>query len=236
VGKIKITVIYDNKLHDKNLKCGWGFSCMVELEGRKIIFDVGSNAKDYLHNLDKMNIPLNKLDALVFSHKHWDHTGGLDALIGKGIKTDVYCEASFPEEFRKKFSDNKIKFHLVDKMTKIYDKVYAGPAMKGIGVKEISLTLETKDGLVIITGCAHPGIIKIIKKIKSLFGKDVYAVLGGFHLELPFGLKRIVKAFKDLGVRKAGPCHCTGHKAMELFKKEYGKDFIDIGTGVIVDL
>jgi 7,8-dihydropterin-6-yl-methyl-4-(beta-D-ribofuranosyl)aminobenzene 5'-phosphate synthase len=103
------------------------------------------------------------------------------------------------------------------------------------GNVEQSLVLDTTEGLVVVTGCAHPGIVEIVKKAKQTLNKDVYLVLGGFHL---LGLsdsqiQRIIQQLRDLGVRKVGPSHCTGERPIELFKQEYREDFVPIGVGRI---
>ena len=97
------------------------------------------------------------------------------------------------------------------------------------------LVLDTTEGLVVVTGCAHPGIVEIVKKARLIFFKDVYLVLGGFHL-LDLSDSKIqekIQQLKDLGVRRVGASHCTGDKAIELFKQEFGDNFVKIGVGRI---
>jgi 7,8-dihydropterin-6-yl-methyl-4-(beta-D-ribofuranosyl)aminobenzene 5'-phosphate synthase len=107
----------------------------------------------------------------------------------------------------------------------------------GTWIKEESLII-TERGLVIITGCAHPGIVNIVRRAKEILKTNVYLVMGGFHLEGSSEGKiyEIVDAFKREGVEKAGPCHCSGNLARKLFKKAYGEDFIQVGVGKIIEI
>jgi 7,8-dihydropterin-6-yl-methyl-4-(beta-D-ribofuranosyl)aminobenzene 5'-phosphate synthase len=90
----------------------------------------------------------------------------------------------------------------------------------------------------VITGCAHPGIVKIVKAAKDLLKDDILLVMGGFHLEWASRRKieRIISTFKQLHVRYAGPCHCSGNKARSLFEKHFGKNYINIGAGKVITL
>lgn len=108
----------------------------------------------------------------------------------------------------------------------------------GTWIKEQSLIVDSDKGSIIITGCAHPGIVKIIQKAKEMGKKEIIFVMGGFHLggESENTINNIITDFKKLGVKKVGPCHCTGEQARQLFKKEYGENYLDVGVGRIIKL
>ena len=95
------------------------------------------------------------------------------------------------------------------------------------------MILDTSKGLVVITGCAHPGIVDIVRKAKEILDKEIYLVFGGFHLlqHSAQQVEKIIEQFKDLGVQKVGATHCTGDKAIEMFKKAYGDNFVTLGVG-----
>lgn len=84
-----------------------------------------------------------------------------------------------------------------------------------------------------MTGCAHPRITNIIATAKELLKKDIYLALGGFHMAGfdKSEIKEIISKFRDLGVKKVGPCHCSGDEARKLFAEDYKDDFIKIGVG-----
>lgn len=103
----------------------------------------------------------------------------------------------------------------------------------GKTISEQSLLINTTSGLVLITGCAHPGIVNIIKQVKQDFGQTPYFVLGGFHLEglISYEVQNLIRAMKDLGVKRIGPGHCTGEKAIEQFRQNWQNGFEEIGCG-----
>lgn len=106
----------------------------------------------------------------------------------------------------------------------------------GNAIKEQTLILDTSRGLVIIAGCAHPGIVGILEKARLMTGRPIEAVLGGFHL-LQKGdeeIGRIIARFKELGVARVGVSHCTGDKAIAMFRDAYKDRFIELGAGRVV--
>ena len=98
---------------------------------------------------------------------------------------------------------------------------------------EQALALNTKQGLVVMTGCSHPGIVKMIREIKSKFNKNIYMVLGGFHLleKSDDEMNKITDDMKALGVVKCGASHCTGVRQIEMIKEAFGEDFFELGAG-----
>ena len=98
------------------------------------------------------------------------------------------------------------------------------------------MIIYTDKGIILITGCAHPGIVKVVKAAKNLIGDDVLLVMGGFHLagtSKP-AIEEIISKINKLGVRYVGPCHCSGDLARQLFKIEYGNKYVDVGVGRII--
>ena len=230
-----IIVIYDNeKIGD--LESDWGFSCLINFENKSILFDTGTNSRILFHNMEKLNVKVEKIDSIFLSHIHSDHTGALLDFLKRNSNVTVYLPASFPLNFK-----NEIKTYArvveISNSTQISPKVYSTGEL-GDFIPEQSLILKTEKGLVVITGCAHPGIVNILKKVKNDFNQKIYLVLGGFHL---FGssnseINSIVEEFKKLGVEKVAPCHCSGDLAKEVFKKAYGENFIECAAGKIIPL
>ena len=121
---------------------------------------------------------------------------------------------------------------LVDKPKKICAQVWSTGEL-GTSMKEQSLVIITEKGLIIITGCAHPGIVNIVEFVKKYLNQKIYLVLGGFHLMSyqDNQVKEIINELKALGVKKVAPSHCTGGRPIELFKAAWHEDFIDLGCG-----
>jgi len=227
-----ITIVYDNYDFDDRLKTGFGFSCLVETGDKTILFDSGGDSETLLNNMEKLEIDLKEIDMIVLSHIHGDHTGGLTGILKLNSDVTVYIPKSFPDSFKDDIKSYGATFVEVSDPIKIFDGVYTTGEL-GTLIKEQSLIIKTERGLVVITGCAHPGIVNIVRKAKQITKEDVYLVTGGFHLSSASDadLKQIVNAFRELGVKKPGPCHCSGGRCRELFEEEYRDDFIKVGVG-----
>jgi len=232
-----ITIVYDNNEYDKNLKTAWGFSCLVELENKNILFDTGGDSPTLLSNMEKLKIDPKKFDMIVLSHIHGDHTGGLTGVLEINPDVTVYVPKSFSNSFKDEIKSYGATFVEVSGPTKILDGVYTTGEL-GTWIKEQSMIIKTDKGLVVITGCAHPGIVNIVRKAKEITKEDIYLVTGGFHLgsASDADLTQIINAFRELGVKKVGPCHCSGDRCRELFEEEYKDDFIEVGVGKIIKI
>ena len=200
---MKITILYDNSANP-GLKSGWGFSCLVD-SGQKILFDTGDNGEKLMYNFEKLNIDPKSVDKVVLSHNHWDHVDGLEGF----QKLNHKAEVIYPEAF--------------SQLTEISTGVYSTGAL-GMLIKEQALIVKAVKGNIVITGCAHPGLEKILKAVGQ--AGEIYGVLGGFH------------GFSNLdeleGVRLIGPCHCTQYK--QEIKERYPGEFIDIKAGSIIEV
>jgi len=234
---ITITVLYDNDSFIKGLKSDWGFSCFIKGVEKTILFDTGGNGEILLENMEKLGIKPEDIQVVFFSHIHGDHTGGLWNLLEKNSNVSVYVPASFPEDFKKKVRRTGAQLYSIDKETEILNDIYSTGEM-GTSIFEQSLVINSKKGLIVITGCAHPGIVNIVKKAKETISRNVYFVMGGFHL-LSYStrdIKEIILDFKELGVQKVGPTHCSGSKAKKLFQEAFGDNFIQMGAGKVIEV
>jgi len=231
---LKITVVFDNYPYSPNLKTGFGFACVLETDGRKILFDTGSDGGVLLSNMLDIGVTPQDIDTIVLSHNHWDHTGGLHEFLRENSDIDVYLPVSFPDDLKIDVKRSGARLIEVDETCRLCEGIYSTGEMQGI-VNEQSLICKTDDGSVVITGCAHPGITNILKKAEALYG-PVYMAMGGFHLrgEKVSSLQRTVETFKELGIEEVCPSHCTGDNARSLFKKVYKERCIMGGVGSII--
>ncbi|MGM0365262.1 MAG: MBL fold metallo-hydrolase [Actinomycetota bacterium] len=232
----RIKVIFDNAPYSRELVHGWGFSCIIEKIEKTILFDAGSEGGMLINNMEEVGINPEDIDAVFLSHIHVDHVGGTDSFLAKNSNVTVYLPQSFPESFIGGLQDFGARVQAVEKPVEICSGVYSTGEL-GSWIKEQSLVIKTGNGLIIITGCAHPGIVDIIRGSIKLWGKEVFLVMGGFHLNghSRGEIENIVSELRELGVAYVGPCHCSGDDACRIFEQEYGKNFIDIGTGSIID-
>jgi len=200
---MRLIIVYDNKAKN-GLKPDWGFSCLIE-NSKKVLFDTGANSEILLYNMKKLNINPEDVDIVVLSHNHWDHTGGLDGFL--------------------KANKNKAKVIWPDKKEsfKIIEGIYSTGAL-GIFIKEQSLFLKTKKGLIVLVGCSHPGVDKILDSVKK-YGK-IYGIIGGFH-----GFSKLEK-LRDIEL--IAPCHCTQYK--KEIKQKYPETYKEIKAGSIIEI
>ncbi len=235
--KVVLTTIYDNYEHEPELKTGWGFSCLVEVGDKNILFDTGGESSTLLYNMQKLGIDPKTINTIVLSHIHGDHTGGLLGILEINADVDVYLLKSFPSEFKDKVESYKANVVEVAGPVKIYENVSTTGEL-GTWIKEQALIVKTEKGLVVITGCAHPGIVEMLRQAKKMTNQKIYLVLGGFHLGgvADSKLRDIIRSFRELGVKKAAPCHCSGDRTRELFKEEYKEDFISNGVGKVIEI
>jgi len=190
-----------------------------------------------LENIEVLGLELKEVGAVVISHDHGDHTGGLKGFLNRWGAKKVYIPKSFSAKYKDTVEKNA-KLVAVKESINIIPNVFSTGEM-GTSIIEQSLIIETNKGLIVITGCAHPGIVDIVKKAKELRKKELYLVMGGFHLRNKSDkeMEEIIEAFRLMGVKKVSPTHCTGDRQIELFKKEYGEHFIKNGVGkkIIID-
>jgi 7,8-dihydropterin-6-yl-methyl-4-(beta-D-ribofuranosyl)aminobenzene 5'-phosphate synthase len=233
---LTITVLYDNKPFDERLKTKWGFSALIENEGHSLLFDTGGDSPTLLNNMRALGIDPGSIQALLLSHPHEDHTGGVEGMLQENDSLPVYLLPSFPTVFKRNLSD---RTEIIEAQAgqEIIRGMYTTGEM-GEEIPEQALVIQTSQGLVMITGCAHPGIVNVIRKASDLFEETVIASLGGFHLKSKGApeIKAILSEFRGLGVRYAAPSHCTGKRAISLFKKEYRENFIRSGAGKVVQI
>jgi 7,8-dihydropterin-6-yl-methyl-4-(beta-D-ribofuranosyl)aminobenzene 5'-phosphate synthase len=235
VRPVTFTIVYDNNPYDgieaKSLRTSWGFACWITTEERTVLFDTGGDGATLLHNLREMDLDPLAVDAVVLSHAHGDHTGGLSALLDTGSRPTVYVPASFSRAFKEGVRGQTDLVEVTAPMT-VAPGIHTTGEM-GTGIVEQALAVETEEGLVVVTGCAHPGVDSMVRRAHDHLDGQIALVMGGFHLG---GASRrrvegIVTDFRELGVQSVAPCHCTGDAARRLFHEAFGGDCVLAGVG-----
>lgn len=232
-----LKIVYNNISENNQLIPAHGFAAWIEFNGYKIMFDTGGDSFVLMNNLAKMSIDFSALQSIVISHNHWDHVYGLPGIL-KTVKNKflVYL----PKDSNKEISQQCPSMSSVEVtgVKEIHPGIWivgSIPAVyKNDSFYEQVLVLINNDEITIIVGCSHPGIVKIVESVSRLFpGKVFTNVIGGFHLpELKEKeVKVISDELKKLGVKNISPSHCTGKIAMEVFRKEWGTNFIQLYLG-----
>lgn len=235
--ELTIITLYNNSQYTPNTLADWGFSCLVIFNGDTILFDTGCNREEFIHNITALNISLKNIDKLVLSHNHGDHTGNVFYVLKQNPNMEVYLTSQFADEFEKKVESLGANALIESCPVSIASGVHLSGEM-GFQMKEQCLIVETTKGLVVIVGCGHPGIELMLRRITGHFGKPVYLVVGGFHTQdfTSSEIDVIIKEFREAGVKKVSPFHCTGEECIRKLREEYGNDFIPNGTGKIISL
>ena len=233
---ITITLVFDNYPYKPGMETAWGFSAFISYQDQNVLFDTGAAGNLLLKNMAALGIKPAEIQNVVLSHEHSDHTGGMQALVSAGADPKVYLLPSFSAEF-KNYYGRQVEVIEVSPGMKIIDRMYSIGEMQG-PPPEQALVIDTTRGLVVITGCAHPGIEDIVLKAKQEFNEDIYLVLGGFHLGNASAdqVNEIIKEFNRIGVKHVAPCHCTGEQTISIFRNAFGEDFIQVGVGKVIEI
>jgi len=212
----RITVVCNNVKAKEGFKTAWGLAMLVEHQGERLLFDVGPNLEDLVHNLNKLRIDTKDIDKIIISHFHKDHKGALEQLFSRARDGVKLYEPSSSKQKKEKIANNVYIF-----------------LIKGPFSTEQSLVIDSDKGLIILTGCSHPGIYRIARTIKEDFNKNIYAILGGFHLEIypAIFVKIIGLLLKRLKIKVIGPNHCTGVRQAEVLRQTFKEKFIEFGCG-----
>ncbi len=235
----RIKVLYDNSAQGTDYKYGWGFSCLID---NTILFDTGEDFEKLDFNIKAMGIDLNKIETLIISHDHWDHTGGYKEILPllPNLKK-IYLPKDMNTEMTKQATDKAIVgnseyINLTPDiiLTKNFKTTYNGKSLY-----EQSLLLKTEDSLyTILAGCAHPGIDLMVREVEYDRNIKIKTVMGGFHLThtKEDKIQELISNLKQLRITKVAPTHCSGKNAKKIFEKEFSDKFISVYTGKEVEI
>jgi len=241
----------------------WGFSALVEVDGHRILFDTGARPETVLNNARELKVDLSGVPDAILSHNHGDHTGGLKTLrehypqsftvlhVGKGI--------TYPRKPRTfSLSDYTGRVIEYDHAAQIYPGVWlTGPVPRKYPERnwsrtgqvqtpdgweednipeDMSLVFNTAQGLVLLSGCGHAGVINTVEyareKVRSA---PLYAAIGGFHLYALDDAKLdwTAQKLKEFGLRNFLGAHCTGIEAVQRIKTIAGLDRKTASVGAV---
>ncbi len=270
--KSQITVIYDAFGKDTTMKKDWGFAALVEVGGKRILFDTGNDADTFAQNVKAKGVDLGNLDFVVLSHRHSDHMAGLGHVLAANPKVKIYAPkegfgiygSSLPSKFYRKsetlppemrYYDGKppeimtfgtawagANFDALDKTTEIAPGVWIislvsdAPGTKEL--RELSLAIDTPDGVVLLVGCSHPGIEAIVAEAAKI-NKKIHMVAGGFHLVVASddAIAKVAASLRDTwNVERIAPGHCTGEPTFAALREAFGKRYIYAGVGTVLRL
>ena len=227
-----ITVLYDNYLFEGNCRAEWGYSCLVETPDITILFDTGGDPEILAHNIETLDIDIQSIDCIVLSHEHWDHVGGIATILGQKQDIPVYIPNGFPEETKNNIIQLGGNIIEQENATRITDSIAVTDTLNG-PPEEHALIIKTNDGVILVTGCSHPGVDDLALNTAELTEDSIQLVIGGYHLggATNYMLGRICDKLDEAGVLCVSATHCTGDEAIAYFRERYSEDYIESGVG-----
>ncbi len=214
-----------------------GLSTYVKVNGKVILFDTGGKATPLLENLEKSGLDATLIEAIVLSHNEPNSVFGLTGLLNAAAeKPKVFAPATAARAIMEANPDALVV--AVSKPTLVLpDAWLVGPIQlenEGVTFYEQALVLDRPDGLVVIVGCSHPGIAKVVQQVKEVFGhRRIKLVAGGFHLQKTSKdeIREISLSLQQKGVKSLALSNCTGDPAMKIFRQEWGDRVVSFDFG-----
>jgi 7,8-dihydropterin-6-yl-methyl-4-(beta-D-ribofuranosyl)aminobenzene 5'-phosphate synthase len=269
----RITVLYDAFGKDAAMTKDWGYAALLEFNGMRILFDTGDDPAIFAKNVKAKGVDLTKLDFVVLSHRHGDHTAGVSYLLTVNPKVKIYAPkdglggifgSDIPSKFYRKdealpaekryyggtppetmklgtvFRGANIQ--LIDKTTELIPGITLialvsdTPGTKEL--KELSLAINTPDGIILVVGCSHPGIENIVAETAKI-NPHIHFIVGGFHLVAAQDpvIEKVATTLHDTyKVDYIAPGHCTGEPTFAALQKTFGDHYLYAGLGTTLDL
>jgi len=236
----KVRILFNDTARQADLAVGIGFSSLV---GKDLLFDTGNDGSSLLKNMAVLGIDPMEINTVVISHDHWDHTGGLDNLLAIKPGLTVYGCPGFGSELKQTVALKNGVFKSGEGFQQIRPGVFLTGEMitgyKGSDLVEQAMVLRSENGISIITGCAHPGIVRIIDNILIQFSSEsIYTVAGGFHLR-HHDESELLEVLQQMAKRKISffaPMHCSGQKAIDAFVSMFGSRVRKLASGDSIEI
>ncbi|HUT14658.1 MAG TPA: MBL fold metallo-hydrolase [Anaerolineae bacterium] len=271
---IRITCLVDNSAQrSSGFWAEHGLSFLIETKDGRVLFDAGQSRAVLMHNLQVFGIDPASIDALALSHGHYDHMGGLPAVLRHISRLSLYANSDlFRERFTRQGAVMKrigpsmrgkelaqyADCHLSDSPQEILPGLFTTGEVVSRSEPEgrsgrhvvregaawiadpyrddMSLVLTAGQGLVLVCGCCHAGLLNTLQHVRATFEGRVVAVLGGLHLAQASAeqLDHTTDELHHHGVQQLYPNHCTGERAYTALANAFGDRVVPCPAGSVV--
>lgn len=235
--ELEIRILFDNTAANKDYLRSWGFSALIDFRGKRLLFDSGCDPILLLEHMEKMRIDPKSIEYAVISHHHDDHRRGIHWVFEKNPNIKVHYLDKFSDEAFYEAAAVKMKPIRIKEPCEIIPGIYSTGPIDGIPPEQ-ALLIETSEGLVMLVGCSHPGIVKMVEAAQQQRKKDsIRMLLGGMHLlrKSPEEIRKTVTRLEELKVKVVVPAHCTGDMATEMLQSTFGKHSAGAGRWIVMD-
>ncbi|MDD5706285.1 MAG: MBL fold metallo-hydrolase [Kiritimatiellae bacterium] len=256
---VRIVILAENTAEGRGIRGEHGLAFWVETGGRRLLFDAGQGLV-LGDNAKALGVDLNSLDAIVLSHGHYDHTGGIghaldrtarraisvyahpDALLPKYRCTpEGVRDVGMPQACREALAGGCVRLMLAREGAAVVPGIRTTGEIPRRHAEEAaderfcldpegrqddsltddqSLVIETDEGVVLLLGCAHAGLINTLERVRELTGgRPMRAMIGGTHLRSA-SAERLAWTMRELrryAIETMFPMHCTGPRASAAF-------------------
>jgi 7,8-dihydropterin-6-yl-methyl-4-(beta-D-ribofuranosyl)aminobenzene 5'-phosphate synthase len=252
-----ITILTDN-FPGNHTAAEHGLSYLIEHDGKKLLFDTGQSDL-FLKNAYAMGIDITEIDMIILSHGHFDHGNGLEHLSGGFLVCHPGCfvkryrkkdNSYIGLKNTKDEISGKFNLILAEKPYKICDNIFFSgeiPRVTGFESQSTPFVFENgapdlviddsatgfllKEGMFVVTGCGHSGIVNTLEHMKKITGTDkIYGIMGGFHLkEIDRQTRETIQYLRENNIQHVYPSHCTALPVLLLFLRTFNSEQVVTG-------
>lgn len=269
---ISVTILVENTARGPGILGEHGLAWWIDTGTHRVLFDTGQGMA-LVHNATRLGVDLSQADAIVLSHGHFDHVGGLEAALHAAPRASLFLH---PRAVEPKFigtdpaAGRRISTAFVEtesfrgknrRVVATRESFEVAPGVRATGeiprtndfedtggaffldatltrpdplLDDQALYLPTAQGVIVICGCAHAGVINTLSHIARLTGDaSVQALFGGLHLENASArrMEETVRALRAYRPRQMGFCHCTGLAAIRRLWSEFPAACLQVHAG-----
>lgn len=265
VERLTITPLVDARTAGAELMGESGVSYLINADGVQLLFDLGASEQgetpsSLQHNATALDVDLDLVDAVVVSHRHYDHVGGLQAQRAHSfvLPTDRLGKEGVPVYLPEPLQHTTADLRVVDGPRRIAPGVATtGPIPRALFLlgwtPEQALAVHVAGrGIVLIVGCGHQGVHHLVERAQALFDEPLYALVGGLHFPITglalqrFGganrppwqplnkedVQRAIHYLQDKGLKRVALSpHDSCDWALGAFQEAWGSDFEVVTVG-----